>query len=74
MSQPRWQSFLEANLNTFVGFVVSMLTWEFIIKPLWGFSTSVLDNLGITAIFTALSIVRGYLIRRYFNRKLHATR
>jgi len=74
MSQSRLQSFVEANLNTFVGFGISMLAWEFLVKPLWGFSTSFLDNLGITLIFTALSIARGYLIRRYFNRKHHATR
>lgn len=74
MTQSRLQSFLEANLNTFVGFVGSMLVWEFVIKPLWGFTTSFADNLTITCIFTVWSIVRGYCIRRYFNRKHHASR
>ena len=74
MTQSRLQSFLEANLNTFVGFVGSMLMWEFVIKPLWGFTTSFADSLTITCIFTVWSIVRGYCIRRYFNRKHHASR
>ena len=74
MSQSRLQSFVEANLNTFVGFIGSMLVWGFVVEPLWGFSTSFLDNLSITCIFTVWSIIRGYTIRRYFNRKLHATK
>jgi low affinity Fe/Cu permease len=74
MSQSRLHSFFEANINTFVGFAMSMVVWEFVVKPLWGFSTSFLDNLGITCIFTVLSIARGYFIRRYFNRKTHAAR
>lgn len=71
MRQTRWGSFLEANLNTFVGFAGSMLVWEFVVKPLWGFTTSTGDNLLITCIFTVWSIVRGYCIRRYFNWRLH---
>jgi hypothetical protein len=29
------------------------------------------DNLGITAIFTISAIARGYLWRRFFNKGLH---
>lgn len=67
MGQSRLASFLEANANTWVGFVGSMLLWEFVVEPLYGFSTSFFDNLTITIIFTVWSIVRGYLVRRYFN-------
>lgn len=72
MSQSRLASFLEANANTWVGFATSMLMWEFVVKPLWGFSTSISDNLGITTLFAAASIARGYVIRRYFNWRYNA--
>ena len=74
MTQPRIASFLEANANTWVGFILSMLMWEFVVKPLWGFSTSLGDNLGITTLFAAASIARGYVIRRYFNWRHNASR
>lgn len=71
MIQSRLGSFIESNANTFIGFAGSMLLWEAVIKPLWGFSTTFLDNLSITCIFTIWSIIRGYFIRRYFNWRLH---
>lgn len=73
MSQSRLGSFIEANANTFVGFAGSMLIWEFVINPLWGFQTSLLSNFTITCVFTVWSIIRGYYVRRYFNwRQKHA--
>ena len=74
MTQTRLGSFLEANANTFIGFVGSMLLWEFLVKPLFDLDTSFVDNFSITCIFTVWSIVRGYYVRRYFNRKLHGPR
>lgn len=64
-------SFIESNVNTFVGFAGSMLIWEFLVKPLWNLPTNLADNLAITCIFTVWSIVRGYFVRRYFNWRLH---
>lgn len=72
MTQSRIASFLEANANTWLGFVMSMLLWEFVVKPLWGFSTSIGDNLAITTLFAVASIARGYVIRRYFNWRYNA--
>jgi uncharacterized protein YneF (UPF0154 family) len=40
------------------------------VLPLFGIQSTVLKNLGITVCFTVISILRGYLIRRYFNKKL----
>lgn len=69
--QNRLTSFIEANVNTFVGFIGSILVWEFVVKPLYGFQTSFIENFGITCIFTVWSIVRGYYVRRYFNWRQH---
>lgn len=37
------------------------------VQPVWGIRTSVAENLQITALFTVVSIARGYLWRRVFN-------
>lgn len=59
---------LESCLNTASGFVVALLIWTFIVIPLFGFNGLTWgDNLGITAIFTVSSILRGYVWRRIFN-------
>jgi hypothetical protein len=39
------------------------------VLPLFGIHSTALKNLGITICFTVISILRGYLIRRYFNKK-----
>jgi hypothetical protein len=65
--QSKLESFIESNANTFIGFIGSMLIWEFVIKPLWHLQTSFTDNFTITMLFTVWSIARGYGTRRYFN-------
>jgi len=65
--QTKLGSFIESNVNTFIGFIGSMMIWEFIIKPSWNLSTTFVDNFTITLIFTLWSIARGYGVRRYFN-------
>lgn len=68
MSQSKLHSLTEAVVNTLVGLVIAMLAtalicWFHDIPMLWG------NNFKITAWMTALSVVRSYVIRRYFNRK-----
>lgn len=66
--QTKKQSFIEAVTNTTVGFIIS-LTATFIIFPLVGVATTPFKNVLITLFFTAISIARGYIIRRVFNSK-----
>ena len=66
MKQHRMDSFMEAVTNTAVGFVISLITWYFVadamdIPVTWS------QNLIITGIFTAVSIIRGYVLRRIFD-------
>lgn len=65
--QTKLGSFIESNVNTFIGFIGSMLIWEFVVKPMWHLPTGFLDNLTITFLFTVWSIARGYGVRRYVN-------
>lgn len=67
MPQSKKQSLVESLTNTFVGFLISFLS-TFLIFPLVGYNSSPVKNLIITLYFTVISILRGYLIRRYFNK------
>ena len=65
--QTKKQSLIESLTNTAIGFVVSYAS-TFLIFPLLGMQTSAGTNLIITVYFTIISILRGYVIRRWFNK------
>lgn len=72
MSQTRSGSMVETLINVAIGFVISFFA-NMAILPLFGHgSPGFLNNLGMTAVFTVLSIVRGYVIRRWFNQRIVA--
>ena len=58
-------SLVEAVANVAVGFGVAVLA-QIVVFPLFGLDVSFSDNLTIGAIFTAVSIVRAYTLRRLF--------
>jgi len=66
MSQPRKHSAIESVANTAAGFVVSYAA-GFVVFPLFGWEATPLDIGWITVIYTGLSVVRNYVIRRLFN-------
>lgn len=65
MTQSKRQSAIETVIGTFIGILTSMVT-QAIVYPLYGFEVTFSQNVGITAIFTIVSLVRGYLVRRMF--------
>ena len=67
MSQSKFQSFIEANVSTAIGFCISWAVTPFVMGS-FGYAVSPAKALGITVAYTAISIVRGYLVRRLFNR------
>ena len=67
MSQTKAQSAVESVVNVAVGYGVSLAA-NVTILPLFGVVISLSDNLLIGAIYTAISIVRSYCVRRLFNR------
>ena len=71
MNQSRLASFYEACISTAFGFVFSVLL-SMIVYPMHGHSFTLVQNMSITAIFTVASIARGYVIRRWFNARLHS--
>ena len=65
--QTKKYSLIESITNTFVGFMVSLAS-QLIIYPAMNIKVTFSQNIKITLIFTIISISRGYIIRRFFNR------
>jgi hypothetical protein len=66
MTQSRKGSLLEALTNTAVGYGINF-TANLLIFPLFGMHISVAGNLALGVIYTGISLVRSYLLRRVFN-------
>lgn len=60
-------SLVESCTNIAVGYLISVIT-NFIVLPLFGYQTTVVESFQIGAIFSAVSIIRSYTLRRIFNR------
>lgn len=67
MTQSKKQSLKETGISTIIGLLVSLIT-QILVFPLYGLEVKFNQNIQITIIFTAISIIRGYLVRRYFNK------
>ena len=65
-SQTKLGSFIEAWLNIAVGFGINFAA-NLVILPQFGFAITVSDAFGIGVIFTVISLVRSYVLRRFFN-------
>lgn len=65
--QSRWMSFMEAVTNIAVGYGVAVLT-QIVVFPMFGLHASLDQNLLLGGLFTGMSLVRSFLIRRLFNR------
>ena len=70
MEQSRLVSLIETLVNTGVGLVVSFLAWP-PIAAMVGLDYTGGQHVAITAAFTAASVARGCVIRRFFNGGLH---
>ncbi len=65
MKQSRLMSLLESIANVLVGYGVAVAT-QMAVFPLFGLAVTVTENLLIGLIFTVVSIVRSYALRRGF--------
>jgi hypothetical protein len=72
MRQSRLGSFIEACINILIGFCINFCM-NLIILSLFGFHVTLLDNLYIGLLYTIVSIVRSYVIRRWFEHRIHTT-
>lgn len=71
MNQTRLGSLIEAFINVLIGFWINFAA-NLVILPLFGYTPSLTDNFQIGLLYTVVSIARSYIIRRWFNARLHA--
>lgn len=64
--QSRFHSVLEAVANTAVGYLVALAS-QLAVFPMFDIHIPFSSNLAIGAWFTVISLVRGYVLRRWFN-------
>ena len=67
MTQTRLGSFSEAWANVLVGYLVATAANYFVL-PLFGLPVDVGKSALIALVFTLISLVRSYILRRWFNR------
>lgn len=68
MSQTKTHSLIESLTNVAIGYVVALLS-QIVVFPMFNIYVPLSDNLLIGLWFTAISIFRSYVVRRYFNKK-----
>lgn len=71
MNQTRLGSLIEAVTNTVIGFAINYVA-NLLIFPLFGLHISLSANFAMGCIYTLISVVRSYVLRRWFNARLHA--
>ena len=72
MRQSKKLSLIETCVNVAIGYVIANIVWISIVNPLlFGGDVSFGRSLIVNAIFTFVSIVRGYVVRRFFETKIH---
>lgn len=65
MSQSRIMSMVEVATSTLIGFLVAMWA-NYVVLPRFGFAVNLSESSTIALVFTAISLVRTYLVRRFF--------
>ena len=69
-SQSRLESFIESVANTAIGFIFGF-TAQLLVFPLVGIYVPFSTNMKVCFAFTIVSIVRSYIVRRWFNARIH---
>jgi hypothetical protein len=65
MRQSRLMSLVEAVTNVLVGLVIALAT-QLVVFPILGLQATLAQNLKLALVFTGVSVVRGYALRRLF--------
>jgi hypothetical protein len=70
MRQSRLGSLIEVSINIAIGFWINYFA-NLVIFPHFGFHISLSENLLMGVIYTGISVVRSYIIRRWFEQRIH---
>ena len=66
VGQSKLESLIESIINTSLGFLVALIT-QILTYPIFDIEVSFEYQTLLALIFTSVSLVRGYIVRRYFN-------
>lgn len=66
--QSRLGSFIESVVNIIIGLAINVSA-QMVVFPFFDIHIVWHDNIQIAMIFTAISLTRSYVIRRFFNRR-----
>ena len=67
MRQSRRMSLTEAAANVVIGYAIAVAT-QVAVFPLFGIRIAISDDLAIGGIFALVSLLRGFVLRRVFER------
>ena len=70
MTQTRIGSLIEAAVNIVIGFSINFGA-NLVVLPVFGFAVTAHQAFDIGLLFTVISLARQYVIRRWFNARLH---
>lgn len=70
MNQTRIESLMESAVNVLIGYTVALIS-QLIVFPMVDIHVPLSTNLVIGFWFTLISLLRSYVIRRWFNAGLH---
>jgi hypothetical protein len=73
MTQSRSMSLIEVTTNLVVGYVLA-IAMQMAVFPLFGLEAAIGEHLAIGMAFVAVSLARGYVLRRLFERIRVASR
>ena len=68
LMQSKKDSSIETLTSVFVGWLIGVIL-NMLVLPLFDYNITVIDSLWVSLIFTVVSVIRGYVIRRFFNSK-----
>lgn len=66
--QTKIGSLIEASCNTFIGLMIAS-TLNYFIMPFFYSGVTVEKSVYISIIYTVFSVLRSYIVRRFFNKK-----
>ena len=69
MSQSKKHSMMESIVNILIGYSVAVIS-QLLVFPIYDIEVTFSDNLLIGLYFTIISLIRSYLVRRYFNARV----
>lgn len=67
MAQSKSRSWKEAFTNIVIGYVINFVA-NLVVFPMFGYDITIADNIVIGLVFTVISVIRQYVVRRYFNK------